>query len=448
MRSTPVSRSSILIVDDEKIVRESLRLILKGDNKLHLAANAREALSRFQQHPIDLVFLDILLPDMNGIDLLGKLKQIKPATRIIMVTAVQDVLTAVDAMKAGAFDFLPKPFDVDRVRTLTARALIRTNERVHMDGDHCFEGMVGRDAAMRRVFKTIESVSACDGTVLIQGRSGTGKELVARAVHNRSARAPNPYVVINCGAMPATLMESELFGHCRGAFTGAFIDCPGKIETAHTGSLFLDEINCLSLEMQAKLLRVIQHKEFERLGSHRPIKADIRIIAATNKPLNELVEAGQFREDLYYRLNVLPIDLPRLRHRGKDIGLLLEHFLKRNASRNAQASKRFSPRASDILMRYNWPGNVRELENLVERLCTLHKGRTIRAADLQELQSPKRSSAFNGQKLKKATRAFERQHILAALKAFDGSRSQAARHLGIHRNTLLMKTKALGIEFR
>jgi transcriptional regulator with PAS, ATPase and Fis domain len=243
-------------------------------------------------------------------------------------------------------------------------------------------------------------------------------------------------------------MESVLFGHCRGAFTGAFIDCPGKIETAHTGSLFLDEINCLALEMQAKLLRVIQQKEFERLGSQRSIKADIRIIAATNKPLHELVEAGQFREDLYYRLNVLPIDLPRLRQRGKDIGLLLEHFLKRYAIRNAQARKRFSPRASGTLMRYSWPGNVRELENLVERLCTLHKGRTIRAADLLGLQSPSRSSAYNGQKLKKATRAFERQHILAALKAVDGSRSQAARQLGIHRNTLLMKTKDLGIEYR
>jgi transcriptional regulator with PAS, ATPase and Fis domain len=247
--------------------------------------------------------------------------------------------------------------------------------------------------------------------------------------------------------MPASLMESALFGHCRGAFTGAFIDCPGKIEAAHTGSLFLDDVNCLSLDMQAKLLRVIQQKEFERLGSQRAIRADIRIIAATNENLAGLVEKGRFREDLFYRLNVLPIDLPPLNQRGQDIKKLLEHFLRENARRNQQARKRFSPRARTTLMRYHWPGNVRELQNMVERLCILHKGTTIRAADLPELCSRENKVAFNGVKLKKATRAFERQHIIAALKAFDGSRSRAARHLGIHRNTLLLKTRELGIEF-
>jgi transcriptional regulator with PAS, ATPase and Fis domain len=307
--------------------------------------------------------------------------------------------------------------------------------------------MVGRDVVMRKVFKTIDSVSASKGTVLIQGASGTGKELVAQAVHNRSPRTARPYVVINCGALPASLMERELFGHRRGAFTGAFIDCPGKIEIANTGSLFLDDIDCLSLDMQAKLLRVIQQKEFERLGSHRATKVDIRIIAATNRKLSHLVDEGLFREDLFYRLNVLPIELPALCDRGQDIELLLDHFLKLNARRNRQASKRFTPRARAALKRHHWPGNVRELQNVVERLCVLHKGTTIRAADLPELSCRKRPEAFNGLKLKKATRAFERQHILAALKAVNGSRAQAARQLGIHRNTLLLKTKELGIEF-
>ncbi|MBL0713742.1 MAG: sigma-54-dependent Fis family transcriptional regulator [Desulfosarcina sp.] len=455
MTTGSTSCSSILIVDDEKSVRESLRMALQEGYELHFAANGQEALRLFQTRAIDIVLLDIMLPDMNGIDLLKKFKQIDRALRVIMVTAVKEIQTAVDAMKAGAFDYLLKPFDIEHVRALAERALEQKKlqrEIVYLNREigRCrpFESMVGQGASMRKVFELIESVSQCEATVMIQGESGTGKELVARAVHNQSVGAGKPFVVINCGTIPATLMESELFGHRKGAFTGAFIDCPGKIEIAHTGSLFFDDIDSLSMEMQAKLLRLIQQKEFERLGSHRLIKVDIRIIAASNRDLKALVDACQFREDLYYRINVLPIDLPPLRQRGDDIGLLLDHFLRLHARTSGAPRKQFSPQARSMLMAYDWPGNVRELENLVERLGTLHKGRSIRAADLPDLQTRTGPRPPRVHNLKKATRAFERQYILDILEEVKGSRMEAARRLGIHRNTLLTKTRELGIIFR
>jgi transcriptional regulator with PAS, ATPase and Fis domain len=312
--------------------------------------------------------------------------------------------------------------------------------------DHCcpFETMVGRNLEMKKVFQLIATVAPSDGTVLIQGESGTGKELVARAIHNKSGRAKNPFVVINCAAIPATLMESELFGHRRGAFTGASMDCPGKLEIANTGTVFLDDIDSLSIKMQAKLLRVIQQKEFERIGTHRTIKADIRIIASSNQDLLKLVADNHFRQDLYYRLHVLPLALPPLRERRNDIPLLLEHFLQMHAKRRGKPAKQLTPAAIDHLTAYHWPGNVRELENLVERICTVNPERTIRLGNLPPLAA---IATNNGQQapLREATQAFEKQYILSVLEAAQGNKTEAARRLGIHRNTLLTKTKELGI---
>jgi len=443
-------RRSVLIVDDEKSVRESLRMSLQDDFDLRFAPNGAEALKIFQSHAVDAVLLDIMLPDTSGIDLLRRLKDIDPDAPIVMVTALKDLASGVAAMKGGAHDYLVKPFDVTQIQNIVKKAVAQTETRrelayLRSELGRCrpFEDMIGQDAAMRKVFELIGTVAGSDGTVLIQGESGTGKELVARAIHKQGPRQTNPYVVINCAAIPATLMESELFGHRRGAFTGAEFERPGKLEIAHTGTVFLDDIDSLSLTMQAKLLRVIQQKEFERIGCHRLIKADIRFIAASNRDLLKLADENLFRADLFYRLNVLPIELPPLRKRKGDIPLLLEHFLKRAAPGKGNSAKRLTAGALGLLMDYNWPGNVRELENLVERLCTIHDGNLIRRADIPMPRAVE--GVYSLKTLKEATQAFERQYIIEALEACGGNRSEAARRLGIHRNTLLAKSKELNI---
>jgi DNA-binding NtrC family response regulator len=444
---------SILIVDDEKGIRESLRMVLQEQYDLYVAKTGAEALRCFESRSIDLILLDIMLPDIDGRLLIEEFKAIDHHVEIIMITALKDLRSGIDAIRSGAHDYLVKPFDVENVKAIVARALKKKNMQKEIfllkhEVDHCcpFETMVGRNLEMKNVFHLIATVAPSDGTVLIQGESGTGKELVARAIHNKSGRAKNPFVVINCAAIPATLMESELFGHRRGAFTGASMDCPGKLEIANTGTVFLDDIDSLSIKMQAKLLRVIQQKEFERIGTHRIIKADIRIIASSNQDLLKLVAESRFRQDLYYRLHVLPLALPALRERRDDIPLLLEHFLQMHAKRKGKPAKQLTPAAIEHLTAYHWPGNVRELENLVERICTINPERTIRLGNLPPLTAitPK-----NGQQapLREATQAFEKQYILSVLEAAQGNKTEAARRLGIHRNTLLTKTKELGIGF-
>ncbi len=441
---------SILIVDDEKSVRESLRMVLQDDYKLYTAKTGREALRIFESRAIDIVLLDIMLPDIDGRNLIPDFKQIDDSVDIIIVTAVKDLQSGIDAIKNGAYDYLVKPFAVENVRDIVAKAvkkkkLLKEIILLKQEVGQCrpTENMVGRTPEMQNVFQLITTVASSDGTVLIQGESGTGKELVARAIHDQSERAQNPFVVINCAAIPSTLMESELFGHRRGAFTGASADCAGKLEIANTGTVFLDDIDSLSIKMQAKLLRVIQQKEFERIGTHRIIQADIRFIASSNRDLLSLVEQNHFRQDLYYRLNVLPIFLPTLRERVDDIPLLLDHFLHAHAKRRGGAVKQLTPAAVDHLCAYHWPGNVRELENFVERICTINPERIIRLANLPPLvvigtQKEKRS-------LRDAVLAFEKQYIQSVLGATNGNKSEAARRLGIHRNTLLTKTKELGI---
>ena len=446
-------RATILVVDDENGVRQSFNMVLKDGYDVLMAANGKEAIDIFTKNAIDLILLDIRLPDIDGLDLLGKLKEIDPNTEIIMVTAVKEIQTAVKAIKLGAYEYVIKPFVVDDVLTLISRALEKgrlikevTYLRTELERYKPFEKMVGKDRKMRELFDLISTISESDGTVLVQGESGTGKELVARAIHNRSLRMNHPFVVINCAAIPSTLMESELFGHYKGAFTGASRTTMGKIEIANRGTVFLDDINTLDFSMQAKLLRVIQEKEFEKLGGNKVIKVDLRFVAASNKDLKELISQEQFREDLYYRLNVFPMKLPPLRERRGDIPLLLNHFLERYSKKRGKPAKRFSEGAINTLMRYDWPGNVRELENLVERLATITKKMVI---DVQDMSSPNIGlGEFKGMKLKDAVNAFQKKYVSEVLEDVEGSRKRAAETLGIHRNTLLIKMNELGIQVK
>ncbi|MBW1702151.1 MAG: sigma-54-dependent Fis family transcriptional regulator, partial [Deltaproteobacteria bacterium] len=305
-----------------------------------------------------------------------------------------------------------------------------------------FEKMVGNDKAIRAIFELISTISKSDGPVLIQGESGTGKELVARALHNLNSKEKRPFVVINCAAIPSTLMESEIFGHIRGAYTGATSTTLGKLELAHRGTVFLDDIDTLDINMQGKLLRVIQEKEFERLGSTKVIRFDSRFVAASNRDLRELIYQGIFREDLFYRLNVFPVKIPSLRERKGDIPLLLDHFLELHYRKTGKPAKRFSKEAINFLKKYDWPGNVRELENLVERLSTIVKKPVIHIQDVTQFSMGLRQS--KGMKLKDAVNVFEKKYIAEALESAEGSRQKAAEVLGIHRNTLLAKMNESG----
>lgn len=444
-------KATILVVDDERGVRQSFNMVLKDEYRILLAGTGEKAVEIYAKHAIDLVLLDILLPDINGLELLGTLKETEPDTEIIMVTAVNDIHSAVKAIKLGAYEYIIKPFIVDDVLTVISRALEKkqlvkevTYLRNELERYHPFEQMVGKDRKMGNIFELISKVSQSDATVLIQGDSGTGKELVARAIHNRSPRYKQPFVVINCAAIPATLMESEIFGYNKGAFTGAAGTSIGKIEIANKGTVFLDDIDSLDINMQAKLLRVIQEKEFERLGSSKVLKADVRFVAASNQDLSKLISQGKFREDLFYRLNVFTIKLPPLRKRKGDIPLLLEHFSELYAKKTGKSGKKFSERAIKVLMEYDWPGNVRELQNLVERLCTIKKDGVIRVKDVASFIIGGKSE-IKDMPLKEAVNMFEKEYIAEALDAVDGNRSKASQKLGIHRNTLLSKINDLGL---
>ncbi|MDH3567025.1 MAG: sigma-54 dependent transcriptional regulator, partial [Desulfobacteraceae bacterium] len=357
---------TILVVDDENGVRQSFNMVLKDKYNVLLAETGQEAMDIFRKNSVDLILLDILLPDIDGLDLLSELVETDPNTDIIMVTAVNEIQSAVKAIKLGAYEYIIKPFVVDDVLTVIRRALEKRRLvkevaylRNELERYHPFEKMVGKNKKMRKIFDLISTIAISDGTVLVQGESGTGKELVTRAIHNRSNRRRQPFVVINCAVIPPTLMESKVFGHNRGAFTGAINTSIGKLELADRGTVFLDDIDSLDVNMQAKLLRIIQEKEFERLGSTKVIKVDVRFVAASNKNIKDLILQGNFREDLYYRLNVFPIGLPPLRERGNDVLLLLDHFLELNSKKTGKPPKRFSNRAVKVLMEYDWPGNVR-----------------------------------------------------------------------------------------
>lgn len=449
----------ILIVDDEPRVRTSLKMVLEPTYEVLQAADAQEGLDLFRRESPHLVLLDVILPGMDGLAVLEKLQAEDRSVPVIMLTGTKAVKTAVDAMKLGAADYISKPFEIDELRIIIAKALENQElERevrylraqvVHRYG---FHNLIGKSSAMQEIYSKIEQVADSRTTVMITGESGTGKELVARALHYNSARRDRPFVALNCAALPETLIESELFGHEKGSFTDATARRVGQFELAHTGTLFLDEIGDLSPTTQAKLLRVLQEREFTRIGGVQPIKVDVRIVAATNKSLDELVRRGTFREDLYYRINVISLYLPPLRERGEDVALLAKHFLSKRNEEDKRPPQDFSKEALELICRYPWPGNVRELQNVIEQAVLWSQGAAIMPDHLpNSLKSDTKSSTLREDilsgrvSLEKAVMDFEKDIILDALRRTNYVQTHAATLLGISRRMLKYRMDTLGI---
>ncbi len=447
----------ILVIDDEESVQQSLRMIFKRDYQVILASNADQAWEKIRAEEPDLVFLDILMPKKDGMAALKEIRESQPLTPVVMLTATRTVKTAVEAMKLGAFDYISKPFDVEELRVVAQKALESRDLKVEnrrLRGEvadrYSFDNIIGKSKEMREIFSTIEQIGEKNSTVLIHGESGTGKELVARAIHYHSPRRNKPFVAINCAAIPETLIESELFGHEKGAFTDAQHQRIGHFELAHQGTLFMDEISELSLPTQAKILRALQERDFVRVGGMKTVSVDVRLISATNKNLEEMMAKDAFRSDLYYRINVIPLHLPPLRNRKEDILLLAQHFLDKHAG---PGKKIITPEAMDILASYEWPGNVRELENIIERLVVFSKVEMICAEDLpSSLKNESRvelikRGVLNGRiSFGDAEREFERDIILEALKKTNYVQTKAADLLGISRRILKYKMDKYGIE--
>ena len=450
---------SVLIVDDEVGARESFKMILKNDYEVFLAKDAEEAFLQIKVHSPDVILLDIILPDLDGLKVLEKIKQNDPDIIVIMITATKTVKTAVEAMKLGAYDYVTKPFDIDELRLIITRSLSTKAleqevkyRREEMDKSFDFGNIIGKSKLMKDIFKVVKQIADSKSTALIMGDSGTGKELISRAIHYNSNRKSYPFVTINCAAIPDSLIESELFGHEKGAFTNAIERKLGRFEVAHQGTLFLDEIGELSLATQAKILRFLEEKEFNRVGGSKTIKVDVRLITATNKNLNQLIKNGSFREDLYYRINVIPIVIPPLKERKEDIPILIDHFINKFSVENNKNVKGISKEALELLMQYEWPGNVRELENLVERVIALTFNEYIQLNELP--LSFKNTPKINGLKesildgkvsFLQAEEEFEREVILDALKKTNYIQSRAAEILGISRRILKYKMDKLGI---
>lgn len=452
-------KQRILLVDDEAGIRASLTVTLEPIYDVVCASDANQALGRFRRESPSLVLLDIILPGMDGLALLKTMRTEDPSIPVIMLTGTKTVKTAVDAMKLGAADYVTKPFDVDELRLIIAKAL-ETEElgrevrylRAQVVKRYAFHNLIGKSQAMKEIYAKIEQVADSRATVLICGESGTGKELVARAIHYNSARRERPFIPLNCAAIPETLIESELFGHEKGSFTDAQARRLGQFELAHGGTLFLDEIGDLSQATQAKLLRVLQEREFTRIGGTQPIKVDVRIVAATNKNLEDLLQQGKFREDLYYRINVVSLYLLPLRERREDIPLLTKHFLAKRLEEDQRPHQEFSKEAMEVLTKFHWPGNIRELENVIEQALVWSNGATITPEHFPStLKTDIRSDAlredvFTGQlSLEKAVVEFERKIILEALKRTDYVQTHAAALLGISRRILKYRMDSLGI---
>lgn len=465
---------SILIVDDEPLMRLSMTDALKASGyEVTAAATGNEGLEKFDLDPAEILITDLRLPGMSGLELLQASKQRSPNTEVIVITAHGSVETAVGAMKLGAYDYITKPFQmdellltVDRVTKVLALKEENLQLREKLEGKFSFHGIMGKNDRMRAVLEKIKLVAVTDSTILIVGESGTGKELVANAIHHNSGRRGHPFIKVSCAALPETLLEAELFGHEKGAFTGAHRQRLGRFELAHKGTLFLDEIGEISPVVQVKLLRVLQERQFERVGGSDTIEADVRVVCATQKDLKKEVALGRFREDLFYRLNVVPVMLPPLRERRDDVLLLADHVLQTRSSRAGKPLKGFSQDARALMVRYSFPGNVRELENIIERAVALGKpNEEVQPWDLCGFSScpylggtPQEgcglcSEGFTGkseregvmESLAAARGGFERQYILSVLKQVTGNRSLAAKILGISRKALWEKGKRYGI---
>jgi len=446
------NKPTILIVDDEPNLRASLKMILMDKYNVMESGAGKDALNKVKKHLIDLVLLDIRLPELSGLDILARIKEIDESIDVIMLTAVNTVDTAVEAIKKGAYDFITKPFDVDKLesiidRLFEKRNLVRENLYLRYEASRGsqFKEIIGKSSIMKDIFQMIDTIAKSSSTVIIYGDSGTGKELAARAIHKRSDRGKNFFVPVNCAAIPENLIESELFGHEKGSFTGAYERHIGKFELADKGTLFLDEIGSLPIGMQTKLLRAIQEKEIERIGGTKPIPTDVRIICATNIDLKDAISKRLFREDLFYRLNVVPITLPPLRDRKEDIPLLVEYFIEKYNKEFGKSIAGISKDSMDILINYKWRGNVRELENLIERIAVLSSPKEIIqpnhlppeiTGDITNLENE-----YEGLTFKQACDKFESRFIKTIIEKAGGNKSKAAGMLGIHRNTLLQLEK-------
>ncbi len=465
MGEAKASAGRVLVVDDEKAMLVALRGLLRKEGyEVETASSGEEALPLLETGRFHLLITDLSMRGMSGMELLERARSVDPDLEVVMITAYGSEKVAVEAMKAGAADYVPKPFDNDEMRVVVQRVvdtgrLKREHRRLleQVQGSYSFERIVGRSAAMKRVFDTIDRVADTDVTVLVRGDSGTGKELVAHALHYRSPRRSKPLVKMNCAALSRDLVESELFGHERGAFTGATARREGKFEAAHGGSLFLDEVGDMPLETQAKLLRAIQEKEFERVGGNEPIRVDVRLIAATHHDLRAEVAAGRFREDLFYRLDVVEILVPSLAERAEDIPLLIDHFLKEAAERFARPLKPLTGDALRACLQQPWRGNVRELRSAVERAMLLARGEQIEVGDLfggASLEAPAAvvtAGAGDEAKLwcreakERVVADFERAFLVEALRRHDGNITRAAEEVGMYRQNFQQKMRDLGI---
>ncbi len=441
----------ILIVDDEEIMRESLTDWLKEDGYEVLAVeDGFKALEAIQAGSWSVMLVDLKMPKMDGLEVLREVKRLQLNIPVIIITAYATVDTAVAAMKEGAYDYIIKPFNPEEL-ALTIKKIIEHQHllkenillRKELSKRYQFQDIIGKSQKMQSVFELIRTVAPTKSTILIQGESGTGKEMVARAIHEASIRKDYPFIDLACGALPETLLEAELFGHEKGAFTGANFQKKGKIELADGGTLFLDEIGDISLKSQVDLLRVLQEREFRRLGGTETIKVDVRIIAATNKDLLKLVEQGKFRDDLFYRINVITITIPPLRDRKEDIPLLITHFLTKYNMETGKKIEKISEGALNMLMDYHWPGNVRELENTIEHAVVVTEGNMIMHQALPDLFKKQNFIQFDS---KKSLDEMEKQHIIQVLKEHHGNISRTAEVLGINRVTLYRKIKEYNIQ--
>jgi two-component system nitrogen regulation response regulator NtrX len=444
----------ILVVDDEQGVREALRQVLDYEgHEVRVAASGGEAITVYPDFRPHLVFLDVKMAGLDGLETLARLRALDERAQVVMISGHGTVATAVQATQQGAFDFLEKPLDTDRLLVTVRNALGRTellqeNERLRESVDARF-AMVGKSPALKAVLETIEKVGPSGARVLITGENGSGKELVARAIHENSARREGPFVEVNCAAIPGELIESELFGHVKGSFTGAVTDRAGKFELADGGTLFLDEVGDMSAAAQAKVLRVLEEGMVTRIGGSRPMAVDVRVLAATNKQLDDEIEAGRFREDLFYRLNVVPIEVPPLRDRTDDIPDLVEHFVARLAARGGMPSRRFLPDAIRALQARSWPGNVRELRNAVERLLILAPRREIAAADVERLLPDGGRAGLHvlpgGGTFEEFRQQAEREFLAAKLRQFHWNVAETARALDMPRSNLYTKIEKYGL---
>jgi DNA-binding NtrC family response regulator len=453
--------TQILLVDDEEDSCLALSTLLRQIGYAVTSTHSGEAaLDLLRNQYFDLIVSDLFLPGISGIDILKKVKEISPRTCFILITGNASAETAVEAMKEGAFDYVTKPFNFEKLKIQVAKALEKSqllaeNQylRQQLHGRYRFDSIIGSSLPMQKVFSRMEKVAATDSTILVLGASGTGKELVAKAIHYNSHRSDKPFVAINCGAIPADLLESELFGHVKGAFTSAVADKPGKFEVANGGTIFLDEIGNMPLQLQMKLLRVLQEYEFERVGSTSKIRMNVRLISATNADITQAIINGDFREDLYYRLNVIPINLPSLNERRGDIPLLARHFLEKICTEMNRPLMNISKESMQALETYHWPGNVREMENVIERTVTLADNENIELDDLPpnivEDDKPQTLTPTQlpegGVDMPAVVADIERQMIGQAMSRSTGVKARAAELLGINRTTLVEKMKRLGL---